>query len=123
MTLIVVALIAFLQAVVLAWMARMDKKVNNVNTAVNHADYGMPTLIQRIADQDSRSLVLAANLHESEEWRNSAISMIARKMGVRLPPQPGAVPVVEALVEADKDTLSALTEEEVAANDAAEVLD
>ena len=61
-----------------------------VNGAVNHKDAGMPTLVQRVAEQDVRGQQLAADLAVATEWQQGALQAIAAGE-TTLPPVPPKV--------------------------------
>jgi hypothetical protein len=68
-----------------------------INTAVNHKDRGMPTLVQRVLDQDTRGLQLATDLAASTDWERGALQAIALPLNAELPPTPPTVPPTEVV--------------------------
>lgn len=91
MVLIVLALIAAAQAFGLAWIAKISKDTTQVNHAVNNAHTGMPTLVQRVIDQDARGVTLAEELARTNAWRDASLMRVAHYLGVTLPPPPHPV--------------------------------
>ena len=76
-------------------LRRIKVDTEEVNTAVNHKETGMPTLVQRVIDQDVHGLALATDLATFRLWAVNSIQAIADALGVELPPQPPIVNVVE----------------------------
>lgn len=69
-------------------VADVRKDTREINDAVNHKDNGMPTLVQRVVDQDERGRSLARELAADREWQQDAMRIMAREMGLTLPPPP-----------------------------------
>lgn len=77
-----------------------------VNAAVNHKETGMPSLVQRVIDQDHRGIQLANDLATDRAYVNDALPLIAERLGVTLPaPPPPVAPAPVILPHADADPI------------------
>jgi hypothetical protein len=87
-------------------VAAVHKDTIEVNAAVNHKETGMPSLVQRVIDQDHRGLQLANDLATDRAYVNQALPLIAGKLGVELPPAPAPVaPAPVILPHADEQPI------------------
>jgi hypothetical protein len=77
--LIVVALIS---------KANVNTKVRlkSIDEAVNHKETGMPTLVQRVIDQDDRGVQMAQELANFREWVQDTFIAFGKAQGVELRP-------------------------------------
>lgn len=66
----------------------------SVNAAVNHKESGMPTLVQRVVEQDVHTKHVAAELERSTDWTQKVLSRIADHLAVDVPlvPPPASIP-------------------------------
>lgn len=70
---------------------RLASVTDVVNLAVNHKEFGMPTLVQRVIDQDRHGVALADDLLAFREWTIDSIQAIADAQGVKLAQHPSPV--------------------------------
>jgi hypothetical protein len=53
--------------------------------------------VQRLHDQDTRGIQLAADLATNTEWQQGALQAIAEPLNVDLPPIPPSVPPTDVV--------------------------
>lgn len=96
-TLLVNWLISNRVAKVAAEVTAVHQDTVAVNTAVNHGEQGLPTLVQRVADQDQRGEVLGTDLADFREYTAAAFQAIAAHFSIDIPQQPAVVvpPVIQ----------------------------
>jgi tetrahydromethanopterin S-methyltransferase subunit G len=59
----------------------MDRKVDQINTAVNHQPIGAATLVQRVQQ-------IEQHMRETSAWQTEVMVLLGKQLGVDIPPPP-----------------------------------
>lgn len=92
-TILVNAFVLYKARGTVATVDKVAADVSQINEAVNHKETGMPTLVQRVTDQDTRGVQLAADLAGQSDYTNGALAAIAGRLAVDLPTPPATSPL------------------------------